>query len=245
MAVKTGLATPPVHLQLLHEITRFAIRAGEILEGGPPLPNRLGQHPLYLPYQGTQPLGADVARRPLGMNAGGIERLVGVDVAHPDHHLIVHQEGLDGGAASLGTLTQVIGVEGVGERLRPQFGQQRMRLGRLAGPQQGTEAARIIEPQQLAVLELDIHVIVLLGRGADVQHPQAARHAQMEDGGTEVGLQQQVLGAAADPVDGEVHQLLDLSRHRPAQTAVPYHHPGDLDAGKPGRDALAADFDFR
>ena len=67
----------------------------------------------------------------------------------------------------------------------------------------------------------------------------------MQDGGAEVGLQQQVFGAAADAVDDEIHQLLDLAGHGPAQAAVPHHHAGHLDAGKPGGDALAADFDFR
>ncbi|MNF63544.1 hypothetical protein D3C84_452500 [compost metagenome] len=179
------------------------------------------------------------------MNAGGIERLVGVDVAHPDHHLVVHQELLDGGAAPLGSPPQIVGAEGVGERLRPQLGEQGVRLGGFSGPQQGAETARIVEPQQLAVGELDVHVIVLLGRGADVQHPQAAGHAKVQDGGAKIGLQQQVLGAAADPVDDEIHQLLDLARHGPAQPAIPDHHSGHLDAGEPGRDPLAADFDFR
>ena len=85
--------------------------------------------------------------------------------------MVIHQEGLDGGAAPLGAPLQVVGAEGIGQRFRSQLRQQRVRLGRFTGPQQGTEAARIVEPQQLAIFQLDIHMVMFLGRGADIQHP--------------------------------------------------------------------------
>ena len=137
VTVETGLTATAINLQLLHEIARLAIGTGEILESGAALANCLGQHALDLGHQGSQPLGTDIARRPFGVNAGSIERLVRVDVAHPDHHLIVHQELFDGGAASLGALTQVISTEGIGERLGPQLGEQRVGFGRFPGPQAG------------------------------------------------------------------------------------------------------------
>ena len=54
VAVETGLAATAVNLQLLHEIARFAIGTGEILESSAALANRLGQHPLDLGHQGSQ-----------------------------------------------------------------------------------------------------------------------------------------------------------------------------------------------
>ncbi len=56
----------------------------------------------------------------------------------------------------------------------------------------------------------------------------------MKDGGAEIGLQQQVFGTATHPMDGEVHQLLNLTGDRPAQAAIPHHHARHLDTGKPG-----------
>ncbi len=112
-------------------------------------------------------------------------------------------------------------------------------------PQQATEPARIIEAQQAAVFQADIHVIVRTHRCIAGQHTQAAGHAQVQHRTARFGIQQQVLGAATDRFDALTRQLLfDLGGNRPAQVRSAQDHAVDAAIHQMGFQAAPGSFYF-
>ncbi|MNT23308.1 hypothetical protein D3C72_1587250 [compost metagenome] len=157
-------------------------------------------------------------------DAGHEQALGRVDVAHPDHDALVHQEGLHRRLAPPAALEQVVAVEGLVQRLRAQPGQQGVGLaGRL--PEQAAEPARVVETQQAAVVQADVHVVVGAHGGVAGQHAQAAGHAQVQHGAAQGGIEQQVLGAPAHTLNRLAGQLgADLLGDRPAQVRAAQDH---------------------
>src|SRR5690606_21838344 len=87
------------------------------------------------------------------------------------------------------------------------------------------EASRVGQAQYArraaAALQGDVDVVVRAGRSVGRQHPQAAGHAQVEQGAAGAGVEQQVLGAPAHGVDALPRQVSpDLGRDRPAQVGT-------------------------
>src|SRR5574344_2169562 len=106
----TILSPSPIDLQLLKEISRSAIGAGEVLERGAALANRALQYRLDLGHQPFALFQAQGGGTTARINAGGKQRLVGVDVAHADHQLVIHQPGLDGAGLTPTPLIEVVAI---------------------------------------------------------------------------------------------------------------------------------------
>src|SRR6185436_18540983 len=134
------------------------------------------------------------------MNAGAKQRLARIDVADADDDAAVHQVLLDGDAAIAARAPEVVGVELVAERLRPQVLQQRMRA-RCRRQQEAAEAAWVVEPKSPAAVEVHVDMIVwrrLEGLG---QVTKAARHAEVHKQRAGVGPEQEIFGAPLESAD--------------------------------------------
>src|SRR6185437_10876390 len=86
---------------------------------------------------------------------------------------------------------------------------------------QAAEAAWIVEPQQAPGIQQHVDMVVDPSRRIAGEHPQAARHAQMQQQGAGLEFEQKVLGAAlgmqdAQPGDTRRQVLL----HAPAQARL-------------------------
>ena len=166
---------------MLLEIARLSLAVGEIPQGGAALFDGLGQHLLYHPHQPFVAQPSDTPGGGLRVNTGHEQRFTGIDVAHPHHHFVVHDEGLDADTATTRGGEQIIRIEGIGQGLRPQSLQQLVSLCRASGPQYGTKSPRITQAQAAAIGEDDIDVIVLARRRAGRHHMQTAGHAEVQD----------------------------------------------------------------
>ena len=95
LAATARLAGALVDEQLLAEVARLAVGAEEVAQGGAACLDRSAS---TAPDRGDQP-GEPRPRHPVGggprPDAGAEQRLAGVDVAHPDDHLGVHDHQLD------------------------------------------------------------------------------------------------------------------------------------------------------
>ena len=112
-------------------------------------------------------------------------------------------------------------------------------------PEQAAEPARVVEAQHAAGIEGDVDVVMRAHRRVIRQHPQAAGHAQVEQGAAHGGVQQQVLGTPADALDvlfGQ--QFLDLARDRPAQVGATQQDVFDAASGHVRQQPATGGFDF-
>ena len=113
----------------------------------------------------------------------------------------IHQVWLDRDAPAATYGMQVCAGERVGQRFGAEAREQRVSVWVFLGPEQAAEAARIVEAQDAARIELEINVIVFSGCGAAFGKPHAAGHAEVGDQCAGVGSEQQVLGPAIDRMD--------------------------------------------
>ena len=98
-----------------------------------------------------------------------------------------------------------------------------MILHRVRLPVDAAKAARVGESDRPAVVEHEVHVVVL-GRCCVHGHDgQVARHAEMHDQGTALQRQQKVLGAAPDSTNSLTPDVV-WNRHRPAHRRVADDH---------------------
>ncbi|MCY1187984.1 hypothetical protein D9M73_290310 [compost metagenome] len=67
---------------------------------------------------------------------------------------------------------------------------------RVQAPQHGTKAAWVGVAQHQPRLQLDVDMLMLGRRQAQLDQPQVARHAQVADQRTHFGIDQQVLGTS-------------------------------------------------
>ena len=139
---------------------------------------------------------------------------------------------------------QPVAAEVGAQRLGAQAGQQRVaRTSRL--PEQAAEAARVVQTQALPALQHDIHMVVLAQRRIGGDHTQLPRHAQVQQGGTRLHIEQQVFG----PPPHRCHRLAgeqgrQFVGHRPAQRGIADNQGVDAPAFHRGRDAATRGFDF-
>src|SRR4051794_15925965 len=127
--------------------------------------DRLGQH---LADRTRQPFGPDpndTRRQPPRRYAGPVQRLADVDVAEPGDDALVEQRRLDRRYLPGERTVQITGVETRLQRLGAEPREHRMRA--LLPPYQvieQAEAARVVEPNDGAVVEGQHDMVVRLGR---------------------------------------------------------------------------------
>lgn len=162
--VVAAFAGAAVYLVTLLEVAGLARAVDKVAQRAAAGNDGSGQHVA----DGAGQAQAVVPRQRIGrarrVDAGQEQRLVGVDIAHAHHHVVVHDHQLDGAAAPARGRVQRLAVEGVGQRFRPQRRQQRVRLGRAGLPQQRAEAARVAQAQAPSAVQQQVHVIVALRR---------------------------------------------------------------------------------
>ena len=96
------------------------------------------------------------------------------------------------------------------------------------------------------IAEDKLDVIVSHGGAVVGDHSETARHAQMDNHGTSLQVQEQVFRPALHGPDGLAFQVLgQIRRHRPAQAGVADNYPLDGLALAVRRNALTGGFNFR
>ena len=111
------------------------------------------------------------------------------------------------------------------------------------GPEQCAEAAWIVETDHGAGSGDQVEVVMPARGRWIVQHAQAAGHAQMQERGTAVSAEEQVLGPSLHGQHFGARQAFgQVSRNRPAQCANPGHEARDALPFEPGRDAAPGGF---
>ena len=99
------------------------------------------------------------------MDSRPVERLAGVDVAHPDDQTAVHQKALDRRPPAPGEAGEEIAREPLAQRLDPQRGEMAILLQAPRGQRQDQpETARVPERQPAPVGEGEGDVLVRLDR---------------------------------------------------------------------------------
>src|SRR5574340_560491 len=118
------LSGPAIDEVVLLEIALFAIAVHIVAQAAAALLYRCAQHFPDASSQSRAAFLAEPAGGELRPDAGAEQRLVGIDVAHPDHHMAVHDDLLDGGGALARGGVEVVGVEpalqGLGAECRQQ-----------------------------------------------------------------------------------------------------------------------------
>src|SRR5690606_37245492 len=93
------LPTTSVGEQLLLEVARLTVTANEVAQGSAAALDGTGENALDLCGQASIAGARDAASLAARVDAGGEQRLGGVDIADAHHHRVVHYEGLDRHAA--------------------------------------------------------------------------------------------------------------------------------------------------
>src|SRR6185312_7474852 len=88
----TRFAGAAIDVQLAEEIARRAIGTEEVAQGGAAALDRQGEDALHFHGESSVACARDGASRTTRVDAGGEQGLAGVDIAHADHHRVVHQE---------------------------------------------------------------------------------------------------------------------------------------------------------
>src|SRR5210317_2134229 len=103
------------------EIARLAVSLGKVLQRGAAVPDRRRQGIAYGIDQSGNARFTDSPRRTGWTNSGQEQCFAGVNVAHADDNMAVHQYGFYRRAAFTTTLPQVVSIESFAERFRPQL----------------------------------------------------------------------------------------------------------------------------
>src|SRR5688572_1556545 len=113
-------------------------------------------------------------------------------------------------------------------------------------PQHEPEAPRIAQPDGVAALEYEIEMIVLVGRRARIDQPEATRHAQMHDKRAASAADEQVFAAARDAAYRCAgYELGQAARDRHAQSAIAHNGAGYALIYEMRRKPAAGGLDFR
>ena len=162
---------------------------------------------------GRPPPAMSARRRPLGMDPGPEQDLVGVDVADPGQHLLVHQGRLDRPAgprqaARPGRRGAISRASGPCDRAKAASAASAPAIpGDLAQPSVVAEPDRLARPFQL---ERQAHVVGSIGR----DQPKPSRHPGLDDD--------------QSPVVRPARSRPTCPAARPARHRAPRHPAGEL-----------------
>ncbi len=239
----TGQAVTAIHGVVLLEIPRLANGVGKVAQRAAAGLDGAQQGGADGGGQALAFFAADLPGGAGGAHASGKQRLVGVNIAHPHHHMVIHQHGFDWRGFATAGGKQHLAVKVIRQGLRPQFHQEWMQFNRAGAVQDGAKATRVAVAQAV-LAQQQIHMVVALGRGVGRQMAQAAGHAQVHQQGVLSEAGQQVFGPAIQGLQGLALQTLQVLRHGPAQARL-----SDLDGlygtVQQGQQAAAGGFDFR
>ncbi|OPZ82212.1 MAG: hypothetical protein BWY77_00284 [bacterium ADurb.Bin431] len=183
------------------------------------------------------------------MNPRLKERLVGVDVAHPDDDALIHDDCLDHTSGRPQALTEILCSKSRREGFNSQFAQHgKPRQFPRRGQIKAAETARIAEMELTAFLEMENDVGMEFGRMRPVMKTELSAHAQMDDEGpAAIEMPDQVLGAPLQGGDALPRHCTQFSRRRKrtAQFGRMNLHPGKDLPGDVRGQTPADRLDFR
>ena len=215
-----GFTLAVVDLELLFEVAWLAILPEEVAQGCAALFDGFVEYSFDFCSEPDKPLLGNVASFACWPYTTVEEGLAGVDITNPDHDFVVHNVLLDGCFSVLASGCQIIGIEIIFQRLRAQVTQEWVRIYgaiRVIMPEHGAKTSWIVKPHFHASIDAQNEMIVFLEvqfMGADAQ---AARHAKMENQGSNITSDQKVFGTplhALNRVAGDVdYGILDGPTH--------------------------------
>lgn len=190
-----------IDVQRLLEITRFAVRIDEVAQGGAALFNRTVQQLFDVSDQTLCILQAQRAAWRAWIDSAKEQRLVGVDIAHADDDVRLHQHGFDRAVPRVQALVQIGAVKGLLQRLGAEFGQEWMLQWVAGAPEQSAEAPWVMQAKMQPVGEGDVHMVMGQARGSCLHQSQTTRHAKMQQYAAMRQAQQDVLAASLDALN--------------------------------------------
>ena len=119
--IRARLTGFSINQKLLHKVTGIAILVVEIAQCGSALLDGTAQHLFYGRCQAGIAHHRDVSSGSKRMDAAHKERFVGVDVADSDNDSAIHNKIFYCCPAPPGVVMQMLAVEKIGQRLRPQM----------------------------------------------------------------------------------------------------------------------------
>jgi len=119
----TGLADAAIDEELVLEQTTQPIDVAVIVNGRPPFGDRLGQHAADFRHQTIQTRTSNASGCRAWPDARAEARLAGIDIAHSNDHLLVHDQRLDRSLA--------MAACGSAQDLAGELGLQRFRTKRI------------------------------------------------------------------------------------------------------------------
>lgn len=229
----TGFATTAVDAEVVLEIAAVTAGLAEIADGRAASGDGSGQHLPDVVDERCQLSAFDSTSGSRWADASAKQRLLGIDVAHSNHHCLVHDQGFDRAASSTAAFSEVIDGEGRHvERFGTEVDQAAMSgLAAWFDEIEQAETTGIAEGQTTTVGEVQIAMVVRAFIARRGQSP-GAGHAKMAEQRRGGGVEQQVFCPPADSgerLPGEA--LGELAWNRSPQIAS-----GQFDA----RDARAA-----
>ena len=193
----------------------LSVPSDEIAQGGSSCTDRSGEGRAN---RQSEPLAAchgNVSSGRERTDARKEQTFIRVDVADSNDSPSVHQELFDRGTMAQGHCVQASAGKLIRQRFDAQMGKQRMGFA-VRRPEDGSEAARVVQPQQY-LAKADVHVVVLANRRVGRDDPQAARHPKMDDQVAIPTVEDQVFRAPRHILHALPGEALDNGRYRPAQ----------------------------
>lgn len=196
-----------IDLEVVLKVTAVTACLTEIADGRSPGGDGFGQDRADVGDQRRRFCTRQASGGACRTDACAEQRLLGIDVADPDHHLLIHDHRFERLFASATTVQQMLdGERGVIERFRSQVDQPWM--GRLATSRHQihqAETTGIAKRQAPSVHQVQVTMIVWTFITHRCEAP-GAGHAQVAQQDALAGVEQQVFGAAAHAGDGRTAQ---------------------------------------
>jgi hypothetical protein len=233
---------------LLLKISGFSATINKIAQGAPPCFNGQFERDLYCLHQFFASNCPELTGSGHGSNASAKKRFISVNVSNPYNDPAVHQHFLDARPPSPGSLVQQWSAECLCEWLGPKLRQQCMIHDVRIRPEYRTEASRITQAQNNAIIQNQIGMVMLFGRTVRTrgQQSETAGHTEMQDQRSLAAIQQDIFSATRDPANFRAPQrLVQIRRNWPSQIGVSYLRSGYATTFQVGYDPPPDDFDFR
>ena len=196
------------------EVPRLAVDVDiESIEGGASLEECLGHHGAGMGEQFADLGRRQSLTRPVEVEPGPPQGLIGIDVAHTPDEPLIKEQSLDPGGTTSHTAYELVVVELDVDRVARDMGDLGRQFGAGVGHQQSTEHALVDETKLPGNREAEAHAQVTLIGGPDVLDEHLPTHAEVTK--QRIGVvqrQPEVLAAATHGLNPAADQGVDETR---------------------------------
>jgi hypothetical protein len=243
-----GLVGTAIYPILLLKISGLSATINKIAQGAPACFNGQFERDLDCLHQFFTSNCPELTGSGHGSNASAKKRFISVNVSHPYNDPAIHQHFLDARASPPGSLVQQWSGKCLCERLGSKLRQQWMFHDVRMSPEYRTEASRITQAQNNAIIQKQIGMVMLFGETVRTRRQQSetAGHTEMQDQRSLAAIQQDIFSAPHDPANFRApHRLVQIGWNWPSQMGISYLRSGYATTFQMGYDPPPDDFDFR